>query len=734
MKISKNIKTYLLNCILFSLFLLFTNNSFVFAQKEKQRENLNVLNRWIEWSDGENMLIHHLNKQAFSYIDIREQEIAKLKTKEDWLKRQEKVKEILNKIVGPFPEKTPLNPKVTGVIRKTGYRIEKVIYESIPNFYVTGCLFIPEGITGKRPAILNVIGHTNIAFRAKSYQILIHNLVKKGFIVFAFDPIGQGERLQYYDPDKRGSLIGSGTPEHSYVCNQCFLSGSSLAKYWTWDGIRGIDYLLTRSEVDSKRLGITGLSGGGTQTAYIWAFDDRLKASAPTCYICGFRRLLESSGTQCGEQNFYHGLLSGIDHADLLEVSSPKPTLLVTTTRDFFPIQGARETHREVIKAYKAFGKEENFEMVEDDLGHGYTRKNREAIYSFFQKTLDLPGSPIEEDVEIIEPEELQVTETGNVLTSLNSESVFSINKKETEKLIEKLEASRKNVDQHLKRVLVNAKELSGYIVPVDKKEPVFRGAYQRDGYSVEMYGIEGEGDYVIPLLLFKPHGSGKYPAIIYINPDGKAMEASPGGQIEELVKRGSIVVLPDVIGIGETKFERPPSSDPGYPGYSAVLIGRSIVGINAGDIVRVVNMLKKWNDVEYGKIGAIAIDETCPALLHAAAFEPSISKIALLKPTMSYKTIVMNRFYKHSQSFIWGVAGALTAYDLPDLAGCIAPRKLILAELKDQMKNPASEELINEELLFPRTVYSFKGVPENLKVLSSSECLNCIVDSYFEW
>ena len=728
MKLLKNIKTCLLSCILFSLLILFTKNSFVFAQKE----DLNVLSQWIEWSDGENMLIHHLNKQAFGYLDIRDQEISKLKTKEDWVKRQKRVKDILMKIVGPFPEKTPLNAKVTGVVKKNGYRIEKIIYESMPNFYVTGCLFIPDGIVGKRPAILNVIGHTGIAFRGESYQILIHNLVKKGFIVFAFDPIGQGERIQYYDPDKKESLVGGSSAEHSYVNNQCFLSGSSLARYWTWDGIRATDYLLTRSEVDPKRIGITGLSGGGTQTSYIWAFDDRLKASAPSNYICGFRRLLESISTQCGEQVFYHGLLNGIDHADLLEINAPKPTLLVTTTRDYFSIQGARETYREVIKAYKAFGTEENFEMVEDDLEHGYTRKNREAIYSFFQRTLDLPGSPVEEGLEILKPEELQVTETGQVVTSLNSETVFSINRKETERLFERLKESRKNIDQHLNRVSINAKEFSGYIVPRDEKEPVFRGRYQRDGYSIEMYAIEGEGNYVIPLLLFIPHGSGKYPAIIYIHPEGKAIVVSPGGQIEELVNRGFIVAVTDVIGIGETKFERPPSSDPGYPNYSAVLIGRSVVGINAGDIVRVVNMLKKRNDVEYGKIGATAIDEMCPALLHAAVFEPSISRISLLNTTMSYRTIVMNRFYKHSQSFIWGVAGALTAYDLPDLIGCIAPRKVLLSGLKDQMKNPASKELIEEEFAFPRFVYSSKNSSGNFRILDLEPSVD--IDSVVNW
>jgi len=394
MSISKNVKTNILIYILLFLVFLFFKSDFSAAQEE----NLNVFSRWIEWSDGKNMLIHHLNMQAFGYLDLRDEEILNLKTKVDWQKRQKKVKDIFMEIVGPFPEKTPLNSRITGVVKKDGYRIEKIIYESMQNFYVTGCLFIPDGIVGKRPVIIHVIVHANEAFRSIPYQTLIHNLVKKGFIVFAIDPIGQGERLQYYDAEKKASAVGGPTGEHSYVGNQCFISGVSLSRYFIWDGIRGIDYLLTRSEVDPERIGLTGRSGGGTQTAYIAAFDERIKAAAPECYITGFRRLLESIGTQDGEQIFYHGIANGITHADLIEIRAPKPTIIVTTTRDYFSIQGARETFREVMNAYKVFGKEENLRMVEDDNIHTSTRKNREEIYAFFQEALNFPGSLIDEE------------------------------------------------------------------------------------------------------------------------------------------------------------------------------------------------------------------------------------------------------------------------------------------------------------------------------------------------
>ena len=229
---------------------------------KRDEENLVVFQQWIRWNNPGSLLVNHLINQAFEYYEKRDAEIARLSTESDWLKRQASVKDKLMKLVGPFPEKAALNPRITGVIRKDGYRVEKIVYESMPGFYVTGCLFIPDGIKEQAPAIVNVIGHNQESFRAELYQVLIYNLVKKGMIVFAIDPLGQGEHVQYFDPKNNFSSIGYSVIEHCYFGNQCFLSGSSSAKYFIWDGIRAIDYLLTRKEVDSERIGVTGFSGG----------------------------------------------------------------------------------------------------------------------------------------------------------------------------------------------------------------------------------------------------------------------------------------------------------------------------------------------------------------------------------------------------------------------------------------------------------------------------------------
>jgi len=175
---------------------------------EKDEEDLSVFHHWIRWNNPGSMLINYQTKLANNYYDKRDGEISKLKTIDDWHQRQKSIKDRLMDLVGPFPAKTPLNPKITGTIKKTGYRVEKIVYESMPGFYVTGCLYIPDKLKKKVPAILNVIGHNQDAFRMELYQLINYNLVKKGMIVLAIDPPGQGEHVQYFDPKINFSSIG----------------------------------------------------------------------------------------------------------------------------------------------------------------------------------------------------------------------------------------------------------------------------------------------------------------------------------------------------------------------------------------------------------------------------------------------------------------------------------------------------------------------------------------------
>lgn len=686
----------------------------------KAQNELDVIRgNWLQYKNSPHSLYQHLSAEAYSLLEQRAQKISGIQSLDEWKKRQDWIRKTMMEAIGPFPEKTPLNAKTIRTLDKGDYKVEHIVFESQPGFYVTSTLFVPKSIKkNKAPAILYCSGHATEGYRINTYQHVMLNLVKKGFVVFAFDPVGQGERLEYLDASTGKSSVGGPTIEHSYPGAQAFISGSSQAKHMTWDGIRALDYLLSRKEVDATRVGITGRSGGGTQSAYIAAIDERIMAVAPECYITNFTRLLQSIGPQDAEQNLVHGIVRGLDQADYLTVRAPKPTLMITTTRDIFSIQGARETAKEVSLIYQAYGIEKNFGMVEDDAPHQSTRKNREAMYAFFQKHLNNPGSALDEEVTLLSEEEIRVTKTGQLATSFGGETVFSLNRKESENLVNNLNASRKDLAYHLTKAVNAAKELSGYRPPSGNELPVFSGRINREGYSIEKYFLKGEGDYVIPYLLLVPEKPTKK-VILYLNPSGKAAEAIPGGGMEWFVNNGFMVLAPDLIGTGEmglSDFEGDAFIDGKSHNiwYSALLVGRSLVGIQVGDLVRLTRMLNK-TDANYTIYG-VAMGEMTPVLIHAAAIDPSIQRVALVESFPSYRSLVMNRYY--NSGFIYGsVPGALKAYDLPDLLASFAPRKLLLTGITDSLGKPVHFDSIEMDMHMVKESYINSNAIGNLTI-----------------
>jgi len=652
------------------------------------QEDLTVIQpQWVNFTDGQNALYKHLTVQAFEHLDKRDRELAAITTLEAWKERQTWTKKAFMDVVGPFPEKTPLNPVITKTVQKAGYRLEHVVFESQPRFFVTATLFVPDGAKTNTPAIVYCSGHADEGYRVATYQHVILNLVKKGFVVFAFDPVGQGERLEYFDPKTNKPTIGGPTKQHSYPGAQAFIAGSSQARYMIWDGIRAVDYLLTRPEVDPARIGITGRSGGGTQSSYIAAFDERIYAAAPENYITTFKRLWLTHGPQDAEQNFYHGISSGLDQPDLLLVRAPKPGMMITTTRDIFNIEGAREAEAQIRRVYASYRAEDNFEVSEDDAGHASTPKNREAMYAFFQNHLQLPGSSEDEVVDSLSKEELQVTSTGQVLTSFPGKRVFDLN----QDYLSPITATPSEQ-------VAAARTLSGYKQPESMVNSMMTGRYQRDGYMVEKYLMQGEGGYWIPYLLMKPNEPTDR-ALIYLNPEGKAADAEVGGDMESLVRSGVMVLAPDLLTTGEMGsggFK----GDSNFEGnsyniwFGSILIGRSIVGIQAGDANRLVEYLQQKQGAK--DIKGLAKGNMGSVLLHAAAFNPAISGVALIDPLLSFKEIVTNPRYDPA-SIDYTVAGALGAYDLPGLLEALADRAPLLLQAKEI---PSSQVSLQQEKL----------------------------------
>ncbi|MBN1465137.1 acetylxylan esterase [candidate division KSB1 bacterium] len=698
-------------------------------------QEYDIVANWLRYSDAQNSLYHYYAEKAFALLAQRQADIARLKTLADWQRRQSHVRETLLQLVGPFPERTPLHAVVTGTVVRPDYRVEKILFESQPDFYVTCCLFLPRPCPEKAPAILYCSGHSAEAFRSAIYQTVIINLVKKGFIVFAFDPVGQGERVQYLDPVFRQSKIGGPTKEHSYPGAQCFLIGSSLAKHMIWDGMRAVDYLLTRPEVDGDRIGITGRSGGGTQSAYIAAFDDRISASAPECYITGFKRLLESIGPQDAEQNFLSGLARGIDHADLLQVRAPKPTLIISTSRDFFSIQGAIETAEETQLVYDQYHMPDNLRIATDDSSHVSTRQNREALYSFFLKALRVQGDSTEIKVTIHPPAELCVTDAGQVADSRSNRFIFHLNAEQAAAKIALLDQRRVSPEHPQKvRTFIQAQfsdTLPGCL------DDVYCGSIDKPDYRIEKRFLK-TNDYVLPFVILRPKRENDGAAILYIDERG-LQSAAREPWIVPSVRRGRTIIIPDLLGYGECgpgKFR----GDAYHFGigvgdfniwFFGILLGESLVHVRTKQIIDFLHYLENRAIADARRLTLIGKGRTCAIVQHAATVR-SFGAVILIEPLLSYGSLVLHEYYK--PEFIHAsVPDALSDYDLIDLSCCIAPVKQLILNPVDHLGEPLAPDRISAMTKPLVDIYIKHGCENNLaiKTTSAKEQVDSILEIY---
>src|SRR6266704_3129444 len=514
----------------------------------QESDDLNFASGLEQFQDIRRMLPSYLNNIGLQMLTQRQRQIERLVTIEDVSRRRAYLRERMLNDLGGFPERTPLNARVVGVLQRPGYRIEKVIFESQPHFYVTANLYLPTTGHPPYPAILFPLGHEPGGKTNPTWQQMLGSLATKGFVALTWDPIGQGERLQIYDEDLRESKVGDSTTEHTVVGAQCLLIGDHLARYTIWDGMRALDYLLSRKEVDPARIGLTGNSGGGTHTAYIAALDDRIQVVAPSCYITSWHLMLDTIGPQDAEQTFPLWLQEGFDYPDYLYAFAPKPYLLLSAIRDFFPIAGARETFAEAQKVYSAIGAREKLGMFEADDGHGYNKTRRLAAYDWFSRWLKgARDTDPEPQIEMATPEELRCTPTGQVSTSLGGESVFTLNQKR----LAQLKTSR----------LTRPADLPGKVREVIRYEPLSGplqvtsyGTITRSGYRIEKLIYESEPGIVIPALLYVPDaGASKKAALLMVSGDGKAASTA---EAEQFATSGTVVLSIDMRGTGETRVD----------------------------------------------------------------------------------------------------------------------------------------------------------------------------------
>ena len=479
--------------------------------------------------------------------------------------------------IGGLPERTPLNPQVTGTLQGEGYRVKKIILETRPAFHLTANLYLPE-TPAPWPAVIVPCGHSHDGKAAGQYQLVCMLLARHGIAAMCYDPIGQGERYQMLDRARSSERFEDAphvktphpaarllcTTEHTMTGISSALIGANTAQFRIWDGMRVIDYLQSRPDILSEKIGCTGNSGGGTATAYLMALDDRIVAAAPGCYLTTFRKLIEIKGPQDGEQNIFGQIAFGMDEADYCIMRAPKPTLICAGTRDAtFNFDGTWEVFRDAKRFYSRLGHPDKIDIAAPDAPHGFTLQLREAVTRFMTRHLlgkdievneitDLPDSFTDEQLRAFSQpdwaaQQLLCTPEGQVLLRPGERSVFEIN-------AEVAEALRTARQSPPSRETIRAVIGSSATPPEPMVETL--GRVEREGFHIEKLALTVEGAFRLPALLFVPaKSSGE--TTLYLHGDSMKTDAAPGGPIEQLLKEGRLVLAAELRGIGETETGR---------------------------------------------------------------------------------------------------------------------------------------------------------------------------------
>lgn len=399
------------------------------------------------------MLDYFINRMR--KMNLERKEILKsIKSEKEAREYQEKVKNVIKEAFSPLPEKTPLNPKITGIVKRKNYRIEKIIFESRPQCLVTANLYVPENLEGPFPAVIGTCGHSMEGKAEPKYQEFCQRLVQNGFIVLVYDPFNQGERDQYTRLPKNSLLRRGCCAAHNMMGKQIQLIDEFFGAWRLWDGIRALDYLLERPETDKRFIGVTGNSGGGTMTTWLWPNEERFTAAAPSCFITPFRYNIENEMPQDVEQCPPGIFKNHVEIADFFIARAPEPVILLGQNYDYFDIRGFKEIVEEVKMFYKIFDAEKNFSYFIGSHNHGYYSDAQRAMVSFFCKVAGKKLVCEEPEIRTEKDKTLFATENGNVISS-GSKPVYKIIGEIADRIVkERKQLSEDELKKELKNLL----------------------------------------------------------------------------------------------------------------------------------------------------------------------------------------------------------------------------------------------------------------------------------------
>jgi len=505
--------------------------------------------------------LKYQTEMAWQQDEQRGQAWEGIRTEQDLLAAQRQLEQHLLAMLGGLPsERTPLHPRITGKIQMDGFRIEKLIFESLPGVYVAALVYVPEDGNQTHPAILVPAGHA--ANGKIHYQALCQRLVQRGYVVISWDPVGQGERSQFWDTKAGKSRYNLICAEHAVLGNLAYLAGTNLARWEIWDGIRAVDYLLTRPEVDPERINITGTSGGGFQAAHIAALDRRIKVAAPSCYITAlpmrmYNRIFRDPDSD-PEQDLYGMISNHVDHAGLLLMMYPRPVFVAAAVLDFFPIEGTHKTVREVTQLYSQFQHADRVGIAEGYHAHDYSLENQEAAMDFLDHFNGLRARRGLAPVKELDEKTLQCTRTGQVMLDFeNARSLMDV--------IREYYAEHKNLPAKTLKELyyselyprINSWSVAEFQGEIPGREEIrweARGSSQFEGVTIEKYVLHHSKYLELPLLYFHKSDGGQRPVLFWLGENGKAT-AQDWPSLVKYIAAGYDVVSVDPRGLGETRM-----------------------------------------------------------------------------------------------------------------------------------------------------------------------------------
>jgi dienelactone hydrolase len=614
-----------------------------------------------------------MDRMAQQELDKRESAVAAVRTTADAERRKKWVRETLLDVLGGLPDYNgPLQARITGRLEAGSYTIEKVIFESLPGFFVTADVYRPNQ-PGRYPAVLLQSGHTQEG--KPEPQRLAANLALKGFVALAFDPIGQGEREQTFDTQLQGPLAGWSVPEHIQGGAQSILIGESAARYFIWDAKRALDYLAARPDVDPTRIGAAGCSGGGALTTFIGALDPRVKAVVPACFPNSYRVLFAGPDPDT-EMTFPSFLVRGLDVADFVELSAPTPWLIQATEGDYFTPAGAKLVYEEARRWYHLYGAEEKVGFFVGPGPHGTPLVSREAVYEWMIRWLkDGQGDFHEQLVTLYPNQELWGTHTGRVEDEPGSRKLYQL-------ILDDFNAKKKAGT--IPELLAELRTLG---VPSDRSSPSAQvldeattpwGRRQHIRFESEA-GVEVEG------ILYLPSTTVRKPAVLLVADKPPYFSAEPIESLGEKMAKAGRVALALVL-----RNSPNPEGDPPFVGNwlansRANQIGRNLPAMRAHDILRGVDLLSSRSDVDPASIRALARGVKGIWLLLAAAADTRIGKIWLDRTPYSLRPALESTM--NTDLFEAVIPGFVLHWDVEDLVKAMGSRPILWTDPTNWMR-----------------------------------------------